>query len=309
MAISIICTNKDPQPWVAALHDVDASLDIQVWPNEKQKSEIEFALCWKHPEGILQNYPNLRCISSMGAGIDHFLNDSFFPEHLPVVRLVDPLLAQSMFEYICTAVMFYFREFDLYQAQQRQACWYQQPPQSMAETTIGMMGLGQLGGYAAEKFSLMGFDVVGWSRSRKSLNGIQTFAGPQEFETFLSKTKVLICLLPLTPQTQGILNRDLFYNLPKGASIVNVARGEHLVEEDLIEALDADHLRGACLDVFREEPLPRKHPFWTHKKIVVTPHCSSITNPKSVAPQIVQNYQLMQNGKPLLNRVDILRGY
>ena len=309
MTISIICTNKDPKPWVSALQEIDSSLDIQIWPNENQKTDIEFALCWKHPEGVLQDYPNLRCICSMGAGIDHLLNDDFFPKHLPVVRLVDPLLAQSMFEYICAVVMHFFREFDVYQAQKRQSHWQQQSPKAMAKTTIGIMGLGKLGEYSADKLSKMGFNVTGWSRTQKSIVGVKAYAGKKQLEQFISQTDILICLLPLTDQTYGILNLELFNKLPKGSCLLNVARGEHLVEEDLITALNAGQLRGACLDVFKEEPLPREHPFWIHEKILVTPHSSSITDPRSVASQIVQNYQLMQSSRPLLNQVDILRGY
>ncbi len=309
MTLSIICTDKDPAPWVAALHECDPSLDVQVWPNERRKADVEFALCWKHPEGILRDYPNLRCISSMGAGIDHLLGDAFLPKHLPVVRLVDPLLAQSMFEYICTAVMYYFREFDLYQMQQRHGCWRQLSPKAMAETTVGIMGLGKLGGYSADRLASMGFKVIGWSRSQKSISGVKTYAGEKQLGDFLSQADILVCLLPLTDQTHGILNLELFTKLAKGSCLLNVARGEHLVEEDLLTALNEGQLRGACLDVVLEEPLPEKHPFWGHEKIVITPHCSSITDPRSVASQIVRNYRLMQDNKPLLNQVDILRGY
>ena len=309
MTISIICTNKDPEPWAAALQEIDSSLDIQVWPNESQKADIEFALCWKHPEGVLRDYSNLRCICSMGAGIDHVLNDAFLPKHLPVLRLVDPLLAQSMFEYILAAVMHYFREFDLYQAQQSQLLWQPQPPKPISKTTIGIMGLGKLGKYSANKFSMMGFNVIGWSRSQKSIKGVKTYAGKNQLEQFLSQTDILICLLPLTGETIGILNLGLFNKLPKGSCLVNVARGEHLVDGDLITALNEGQLRGACLDVFNEEPLPQDHPFWKHEKIFVSPHCSSITDPRSVAPQIVENYRLMQSGEPLLNQVDVQRGY
>ena len=248
MAITIISTIKDPEPWVFALKEVDSSLDVQVWPNERQKADIEFALCWKHPEGVLRDYPNLKCISSMGAGVDHLLNDIFFPKHLPVVRLVDPLLAQSMFEYICAAVMYYSREFDVYQTQQRQSYWCQHRPRSITEVTIGIMGLGKLGGYSADKLLKMGFNVIGWSCSPKSIAGVKAYMGENQLGQFLSQTDILICLLPLTDQTYGILNLECFKQLPKGSYLVNVARGEHLVEEDLITALNEDRLRGACLD-------------------------------------------------------------
>ncbi|MFT4928085.1 MAG: glyoxylate/hydroxypyruvate reductase A [Phenylobacterium sp.] len=309
MAISIICTGRDLQPWIAALKACDADLDVRVWPDDGDRCEVEFALCWKHPPGALLNYPNLRCISSMGAGIDHLFNDPDLPQHLPVVRLVDPQLAQSMFDYVCAAVMGYFRDFDVYRAQQQRTEWLVQVAKSTSDTTIGIMGLGKLGGYVAEQFCAMGFNVVGWSRSAKSLDGVTTYAGDQQLDVFLSQSDILICLLPLTPQTQDILNLELFRKLPKGASLVNVARGEHLVEQDLIKALDIGYLRGACLDVFRQEPLPLEHPFWQRQDIIITPHCSSITHPASVAPQIVENYRLLKNNQPLLNQVVMQRGY
>ncbi|NET09358.1 MAG: glyoxylate/hydroxypyruvate reductase A, partial [Symploca sp. SIO2B6] len=232
MTISIICTNKAPEPWVSALQELDPSLNIQVWPNDNPKADVEFALCWKHPEGILQNYPNLRCICSMGAGVDHLLNDTLFPKNLPVIRLVDPLLGQSMFEYICTASMYYFREFDVYQTQQSQLFWHQQVPKSMAATTIGIMGLGKLGEYSASQLSKMGFRTIGWSRSQKSILGVKAYVGEGQLDQFLSQTDILVCLLPLTDQTYDILNLELFNKLPQGSYLVNVARGNHLVEED-----------------------------------------------------------------------------
>lgn len=171
------------------------------------------------------------------------------------------------------------------------------------------MGLGKLGGYSAGRLATMGFNVIGWSRSPKSIPGVKAYAGEEQLDEFLSQADMLICLLPLTEKTRWILNRELFSKLPKGSILVNVARGENLVEKDLLTALDDGLLRGACLDVFKEEPLPEDHLFWGHEKILITPHCSSVTAPESVAPQIVQNYRLMRNNDSLLNQVDMLRGY
>jgi glyoxylate/hydroxypyruvate reductase A len=309
MTISIICTNKNPLPWVEALKQVDASLDVQIWPNEHNKEEVEFALCWKQPEGVLRDYPNLKCICSMGAGIDHLLDDPFFPKNIPVVRIIDPNLAQSMFEYIGAVIMRHFRDLDVYQKQQRDLIWQQQPPKMMSNTTIGMMGLGQLGGYAAVKLSKMGFNLIGWSSSPKYIEGVTAYVGNEQLDRFLSQADILVCLLPLTAQTQAILNLENMKKLPKGAFLVNVARGDHLVDEDLLIALQEGHISGACLDVFREEPLPKSHPFWSEDSVLMTPHSSSITNPISVAPQIVHNYRLMKSGQALLNQVDLQRGY
>ncbi|MDN4501035.1 glyoxylate/hydroxypyruvate reductase A [Alteromonadaceae bacterium BrNp21-10] len=309
MSLSIICTQKDPQPWRQALLDIDANLDIQIWPHEADKQQVEFALCWKHPQGVLAEYPNLKCISSMGAGIDHFLKDAHFPQHVDAVRLIDPLLAQSMFEYVATASLNHFRDFNFYAAQQASGHWQRQTPQLIQNTTVGILGLGELGSYCASKLTGLGFNVIGWSNSAKQIQGITNYVGKDGLSEFLSKTDILVCLLPLTSNTSSILNLSLFKQLRPNAYLINVARGEHLVEQDLITAIDEGILSGACLDVFQQEPLPTQHDFWQHPKISVTPHCSSVTQAFSVAPQIVENYYAMCEGRPLTNRVDLKRGY
>jgi glyoxylate/hydroxypyruvate reductase A len=169
--------------------------------------------------------------------------------------------------------------------------------------------MGQLGAHAADQLSRLGFQVAGWSRTRKDIAGLDSFAGGEELAAFLKRSDILVCMLPLTPATEGILNSATFAQLPAGAYLVNVARGRHLVEEDLLAALDAGRLSGACLDVFREEPLPESHPFWDHPQIIVTPHVSSLTYPRAVAPQLAENYRRLLGGQPLLNVIDRSRGY
>lgn len=309
MTLLIIAPDRDLRPWVSALQACEPALDIQIWPQIASKAEATFALCWQQPANVWAQLPKLRCISSLGAGVDHLLQDPALPTDIPIVRLVDPLLAQSMFEYICAATMGMLRDFDVYQAQQSAACWRSQNLTLSQHYTVGMMGLGQLGAYTAERLAHMGFNVVGWSRSQKPLAGVETYAGNAQLSEFLQRANILVCLLPLTEQTRDILNRDLFEQLPRQAYLINVARGEHLVEVDLLTAIDTGQIRGACLDVFRQEPLPPDHPFWRHPQIRVTPHCSSITNPASVAPQIVENYRRSQVGQPLLNQVSRSQGY
>ncbi|HEY9889728.1 MAG TPA: glyoxylate/hydroxypyruvate reductase A, partial [Candidatus Obscuribacterales bacterium] len=282
MSLLIIAPTKDPTPWTIALHQQDPTLAVQVWPHEGDRTQVEFALCWQQPPDIWRNYPNLRCISSLGAGVDHLLGDATLPPDVPVVRLIDPLLAQSMFEYICTAALNHLREFDRYQAQQATATWEPRSPRSISATTIGLMGLGALGCYAAPRLAAVGFNVVGWARSPKHLPGIHSYVGPSELSAFLARSQILVCLLPLTPATEGILNLDLFQQLPPAAYLINPARGAHLVEADLLTALAAGYLSGACLDVFHQEPLPADHPFWPHPALRVTPHCASLTDPASV---------------------------
>jgi glyoxylate/hydroxypyruvate reductase A len=214
-----------------------------------------------------------------------------------------------MSEYVVLAVLNHCRQFDVYRTDQSQKNWQPRIPLLSANMRIGIMGLGQLGKDAARKLSALGFAVSGWSKTPKTIVGADCFAGAEALDDFLPRTRILICMLPLTPQTKGILNQHTFDRLPAGAYVINVARGAHLIEDDLLAALDADQLSGACLDVFETEPLPSDHPFWDHPKIKVTPHISSITFPRAVAPQIIDNYRRSLAGQPLLHVVDPKRCY
>ncbi len=314
MAITFICPENDTISWITALKTLDPTLDIRVWPGDEPKEEIEMALTWKHPPGTLTEYPNLGCICSMGAGIDHLLADPLLPDpDLPgnptIVRLVDQRLADNMSEYLLLAVLYHFRQFDFYQAKKEERLWEPILPLEKKEMVIGIMGLGQLGEAAAKRLGETGFPVCGWRNSHKKIDGIQSFHGKGELDNFLSRARILICLLPLTRKTRHILNLDTFSKLPGGAYLINVGRGGHLKEIDLLTALDQKVLSGACLDVFQSEPLPGDHPFWQHPKIMLTPHISSQTNPMSVAPQIVSNLNRLRAGESLLNRVDIKKEY
>ncbi len=308
MSFLILAPTIRTQAWEKHLRALAPDLDLRVWPDIGDPDEVTFALCWKHPPGVLNLFKNLGCIASMGAGVDHVLSDPELPQ-VPVVRVVDPSMAQSMTEYLVLAVLYRMRQFDLYRIDQMQRTWRQRVPQQAATLRIGIMGLGQLGTHAARTFQALNFPVSGWSRTAKTMEGIDTFAGKSGFPRFLSDLGVLICLLPLTDETRGILNRETFAGLPDGAYLINSARGKHLVEEDLIAALDAGKLGGACLDVFRNEPLPEDHPFWARPEIVVTPHISSLTNPKDACPGIVENYRRMKSGRPLRYLVDREKGY
>jgi glyoxylate/hydroxypyruvate reductase A len=214
-----------------------------------------------------------------------------------------------MTEYLLLAVLNRTRQFDLYRRDQMTRTWHQRVPLQPDTLRIGIMGMGELGAHAARAFRFFQFPVSGWSRTAKTIEGVDTFAGKAGFRPFLSNLSVLICLLPLTDATRGILNRETFSGLPDGAYLINSARGAHLVEEDLLEALDEGKLSGACLDVFDTEPLPVEHPFWGRPDIVVTPHISSLTNPRAVCPQIVENYRRMAEGRPLIHQVDREKGY
>lgn len=309
MAFLIIAPGTKVTSWVKYLSLLDPGIDIRIWPDTGDPDEIEFALSWHHPAGEFNKYKNLKCIASLGAGVDHILADPNLPAGVPITRVVEHSMAQSMSEYVVLGVLNHCRQFDAYRTDQSKKKWQPRIPLLAADMRIGIMGLGQLGTDVAHKLSTLGFPVSGWSQTPKDIEGVKCLAGVEALDDFLSQTRILICLLPLTAKTKGILNQNTFNMLPAGAYVINIARGQHLIEKDLLDALDSGQLDGACLDVFEVEPLPEDHPFWSHPKIIVTPHISSLTFPKAVAPQIIENYQRTKTGKPLLHVVDAECGY
>lgn len=309
MSLLLIAPNRNLEPLKQTLLDVDPNLDIEIWPDEADKERVQFIVAWNQPKFVLNQYPNLKAVSSLGAGVDHLLNDELLPENLPICRVVAPSLVRQMQEYVLNTVLNYQRNFLKYIRQQQKGTWEPYPNKSAESFTIGIMGLGELGLPVARQLAQLEYKVRGWSNSQKQLKGIQTFAGDAEFENFLSDTDLLVCLLPLTSETEGILNLEVFKTINHPGYLVNVARGEHLVEEDLIYALDKGWLSGASLDVFTEEPLPNRHPFWNREQIIITPHVSSLTQPNDVAPQIVENYKRALSGMELMNKIDRHKGY
>jgi glyoxylate/hydroxypyruvate reductase A len=284
-------------------------LDLRLWPKLGNVEEIEFALVWRHALGALAKLPNLKCIASLGAGVDHLVVDPELRDSVPIIRVMDPYMANDIVQYVLTYVLNHIKRADHWMENQKKQVWLKQPPFSFAEKTIGIMGLGFLGKKAALALQHIGLNVIGWSNSAKNLVGIKDFVGESQFPDFLSKTDILVCMVPLTPQTKHILNQQTFATLKKGALLINLGRGDHLVEKDLLNALDSGQLCGACLDVFSEEPLPSKHPFWSHPLIRVTPHIASVTNPATVASQLLDNFRRLMSGEALLNQVDLGRGY
>ncbi|HAK45882.1 MAG TPA: glyoxylate/hydroxypyruvate reductase A, partial [Spirochaeta sp.] len=294
MSLVIISKKSNQGIWEKALKSLDPELDVSIYPDDINREEVDFALVWHPPLGVFNEYPNLKCIASTGAGVDHILKDPDLPKDVVLTRVVDPLLTQDMTSYLLAQVMCHTRNVSHYKLLQTKNEWQPKRYHDKTKITIGIMGYGELGRDAGEKFKSLGFNVIGWANSAKNIDGIKIFVGDDEFSGFLNKSDILICLLPLTPATLNILNRKTFSQLPKGAFIINVARGEHLVVDDLIEAIDTGQLSGACLDVFRQEPLPKEHLFWRHPRVTVTPHIASITSPESVAPQIIENYRRLE---------------
>ncbi len=309
MGIVIIRQDGKIPKWKEVLEAISPSTKIYSYLEEHPKEKITMAVVWKHPEGVLQHYPNLKCIASAGAGVDFIFDDPDLPKNIAVTRVVDPLLVSDMSEFVIALVFNHLKNLGTYKADQINNDWNPTAYKPINDATIGIMGMGKLGIYTARDLRQFGFRVQGWANSPKQLDGIKTFVGSKELSVFLKNTSILVCLLPLTMETTGILNRTLFQQLPKEAFIINVARGAHLVDADLLEQLDKGHLSGASLDVFHNEPLPKEHPFWNHPKVHITPHIASVSHPGSVVPQIMENYTRLQTGQPLLNRVDILKGY
>src|SRR5438552_8281483 len=309
MTLLFYSTVDSAARWRAQLERLSRELDIRVWPEIGDPAEIDYALVWRPAPGLLATLPKLKLILSLGAGVDHLLGDPQLPRHLPIVRLVDPHMTAAMSEYVVLQVLRLHRRDLDYRAQQERKDWRELDQKNAADRRVGILGFGELGQDAATKLSTLGFDVAGWSRSAKTAAGIATYAGAAGLPALLGRSEILVCLLPLTAETEGILNACTLALLPRGAALVNAARGAHLVEADLLAALASGQLSAAVLDVFGEEPLPAEHPFWHHPRIVVTPHVAAFTNPATAAPIILDNIRRFEEGRPLLNRVDPARGY
>ncbi|WGF90672.1 2-hydroxyacid dehydrogenase [Marinivivus vitaminiproducens] len=296
------------QEWSSLLRDALPDVDVRLLDDPGPAGDVDMALVWRPPAGALRRFPNLRVIFSLGAGVDGILSDATLPD-VPLVRLIDAELTRGMTEYVLAAVLRHHRHFDVYGRQQAEGVWRFHRPPLRSACRVGILGLGELGRDAALVLRDFGFAVAGWSRGAKDLPGIACYDGADGLGAFLARTDILVCLLPLTPGTAGILDKTLFAALPEGAAVINVARGGHLVDGDLIAALDEGHLSGATLDVFHEEPLPEAHPFWRHPKILITPHAASYTVPQSAVAHIAANIRRLRAGEPLVGVVDRERGY
>jgi len=264
---------------------------------------------WKQPAHVTDDMPNLSLISSLGAVVDHILRDSTLPQHIPVARIVDPGLTVDMRRYLLMAILHFHKNMPRLLHLRNEKKWTMSSGATIP-MRIGVMGLGVLGADIAQSAHQLGFDVFGYSNSPRTLDGITCFSEEKgELSAFLANINCLICLLPLTKQTRGVLNRSIFEQLPQGSYLINVGRGEHLVEADLIWALDRGIIKGAFLDVLSKEPPGENHPFWEYTEIIMTPHIASITDQEAAARQIAENYRRMKQGATLLNDVDRQKGY
>jgi glyoxylate/hydroxypyruvate reductase A len=299
----------DPVAWSKALKTEMPELHVRISPDLGNLADIETALVWKAPPGELASLPNLKLITNLGAGVDPILADATIPAHIPVARLGDEVMAQMMAQFVTLAVLRHYRGIARYEKQQREHRWEYVLPRASYEVPVGIMGIGMLGGAAARMVSSIGFPVAGWGRSSRTIDGVETFHGPGELAPFLARTEILVCLLPLTRATRHIVNRDVLYQLPRGAKLVNCGRGGTVDEAALLAALEDGQIAEATLDVFETEPLPPTHPFWRMDQVLVVPHIGSIAVPEIAARDVVENIRRLRTGQPLLNIVDRARGY
>jgi glyoxylate/hydroxypyruvate reductase len=306
MHITFCCTDTKPEPWLVGLRAALPQANVTLW--QSGAPQADYAVVWTPPQQFFDEQPALQAAFNTGAGVDALLKLRIAPQ-TQLVRLDDAGMSVQMAEYVCHAAIRHFRELDRYEADTRAGKWSFRKPRSRLEFPVGVLGLGVLGERVAKTLALFDFPVQGWSQSPKQIAGVRCWHGLDQLDEFLHHSKVLVCLLPLTPQTENILNHRTLGSLQRGGYVVNVARGGHVVDEDLISLLDSGHLAGATLDVFRQEPLPAEHAFWKHPKITVTPHTSARTLRDESIAQIARKIIAVHSGQSVAGIVDRNKGY
>ena len=302
----IFCAATDPQPWLEALRQEFPQAQLAAWHSGAPPAD--YAVVWAPPQQFFDEQTQLKAVFNMGAGVDALLKRDIAPQ-LPLVRLSDAGMGVQMAEYVCHALIRHTRQFDVFEAQARTGQWHEPVPLERTHYPVGILGLGVLGERVARAVAALDFPVLGWSRSPKQVAGVRSLYGMDQLPAFLAQTRVLVNLLPLTPETENILNRSTLSQLQAGAYLINVARGRHVVEEDVLALLDSGQLAGATLDVFRTEPLPPAHPFWRHPRVTVTPHIAGRTMLPETIAQIAGKVRAMEAGLPIKGLVDRSRGY
>ncbi|HEY5796932.1 MAG TPA: glyoxylate/hydroxypyruvate reductase A [Bosea sp. (in: a-proteobacteria)] len=314
MSLLLAMTGWHVEDWRQRFKALLPDMPIVILGEPFDRRSVHYVASWKHPEGSLAGLPNLAAVFSLGAGVDHLFADSRLPD-VPIARVVDPDLTTRMSEYIVLHCLRYLRQQPRYDRQQREKSWDDDRNQPAARSVrVGIMGLGELGQDAARKLQVMGFDVAGWSRSPKTIEGLATFAGTEGMTPFLARTDILVSLLPLTPETRGTINATLLAGLAQdgrlgGPFLINAGRGGLQVEADILAALDAGTLKGVTLDVFETEPLPVESRLWNHPAVTVTPHNAAMSEPEAIATLIAAQVRRLEAGEPLEHGVDPARGY
>ena len=312
MTTLVIGSSRAPT-FHAALRETDPSFPVRLWPEAGNPADIRYALAWGPPPGALATLPNLELIVSVGAGVDHLLKDATLPK-VPVVRFVDTDLTSRMVSYVCANVLFHHRRMIELRELQQARSWEYLPEPAARELTVGFMGFGVLGQACGKALKALGYNVAGWTREPKAIDGVACFAGSAGLDEFLAATDILVVLLPLTPDTTGLITRELLAKLrrPKvlpGPVLINAGRGGTQVEDDILHSLDSGVLYAASLDVFSTEPLPATHPIWGHKRILLTPHIAAESDPYAIARYTIEQVGRRRRGEPLPNLVDRARGY
>lgn len=306
MSLALIIPDRKLDDLQQRLMQALPDTEIEIWPQIRNPAAVEFAVVWKQPHGSLASLPALKAVQCFGAGVDAILADPTLPA-LPIARIVDPTLTNTMVRYLDGVVSYYRLRLDMFSAQQRQKQWKPKSPRKIAH--IAVLGLGELGSAAATHFASLGYSVTGWARTPKQLEHVSCFHAAEGLAKAVADADIVICLLPLTPATQQVLSENFFSSLKTGAIFINVARGDIVDEAALLAALDNGRLQAACLDVFCQEPLPAEHALWSHPAVLITPHVSAVTDVSAVVAQIADNYRRSQRGEALLNLVDLSRGY
>ena len=310
MTVAIYLPSKDNTDWwIKLMQRLLPGWDIVTMDAVTDPSKVHYAVVWRPRTGDIARFPNLKAIVSVGAGIDHVLADAELPQGVPIIRTVGQDLTQRMLEYVALHVLRHHRDMPRQLLAQTERDWHSIVVPVAPNRVVGVMGLGNLGSAAARVLSQIGFATRGWSKSSKAIDGVETFTGKEGLTPFLSGCEILVNMLPLTSATTGILNADLFAELPKGACVINCARGQHLVDDDLLAALDTGHIKQATLDVFHTEPLPSDHPFWTHPAITVTPHIASRIDAETGGSLIAENLKIFQATGTCPDVADAVRGY
>lgn len=306
MNISFCLSDIAPKPWVLDLQKALPTATVSVWKPGSPQSD--YAIVWDPPQQFIDEQPGLKALFNIGAGVDNLLQLSL-PPSLRVVRLEDAGMSVEMSEYVCHAVIRYFREFKQHETNKQLNKWSYRKTKTRNDFAIGVMGLGTLGMQVVKTLQMFQYPVNGYSRNLKEIEGVNCFSGEHGLTEFLNNTRVLVNLLPLTPETENIMNYDTLSKLQEGGYVINVARGKHLVDDDLLKLIDIGHLSGATLDVFRTEPLSVDHLFWQHPKITITPHTAARTHREESIAQIAKKIQSSQHGTSITGLVDLLRGY
>ena len=309
MKILFVAGDPKPERWTVPIQEQLPDAEIFVWDPEGPAVDADYAIVWQPPEALFERETHLKAAFNLGAGIDGLLKVANLPKNLTIVRLEDAGMSVQMAEYVLHQLLEASRGMETYREQQRQGVWKIHRPMKRSEWPVGVMGLGHIGKRVARTLAALDYRVSGWARGEHSLEGVSTHAGPDQLAGFLKSTRVLVNTLPLTDETRDIINYDLLSQLQPGAVLINVGRGEHLVEDDLLRALDEGILRKASLDVFRKEPLPEDHPFWQREDITITPHISARTLRDATLEQITGKIRDHAQGRPITGVVDTERGY